>query len=295
MALSQPKTIFGVHSVTPYNITTREYLGTTQVIGSAELSSEGELIPLNGGSSKYPWKVERGLITAELSLTLREYPNWIFEAMIGKAITENSAESGGSVTTLTNANGTSVVDASTGIATVGVKSGSEADVKFSHYVVKAASASTVDVYAATNLDFANGTDKVFENDLLKITASALTITASTAVEVPGFGVELTGGSGTIGMTTGDTAIFSARPINTESQEVVVGSSTEVFNDFGLIITGQRPGDKFMTAIDCYRVAAAGLPINFTENAFSEYSITAQLYRDTTRDGLYKMERVLASN
>jgi|14BtaG_2_1085337.scaffolds.fasta_scaffold06149_1 hypothetical protein len=294
MPLSQPKTIFGIHSVTPYNITTREFLGTTQVVGSCELSSEGELIPLNGGSSKYPWKVERGLITAEISLTLKEYPNWIFEALVGKAITENSAESGGSVVAIANANGTSVV-ASTGIASVGVKSGDETDVKFAGFVVKAVSATTVDVYASTNLDFANGTDKTFEDDLLKITASPLTITTSTAVEIPDFGVELTGGAGTIAMTSGDTAVFSSRPINTESQEVVVGSSTEVFNDFGLIITGQRAGDKFMTALDCYKVAAAGLPINFTENAFSEYSVTAQLYRDTTRDGIYKMERVQATN
>lgn len=294
MALSQPKTIFGVHSITPYNITTREFLGTTEVIGSFELSSEGELIALNGGSSKYPYKVERGLITAEISLTLSEYPNWIFEAMLGKAITENSAESGGSVVAIANAQGSTTV-ASTGIASVGVKSGSEADVKFTDFVVKVASATTVDVFAATNLDFANGTDKVFENDLLKITASPLTITQSTAVTVPGFGVELTGGSGTIAMTTADTATFSSRPINTESQEVVVGSSTEVFNDFGLIVTGQRPGDKFMTMIDCYRVAAAGLPINFTANAFSEYSITAQLYKDSDRNGLYTFKRVLASN
>ena len=294
MALSQPHSIFGIHSLTAYNITTREYYGMAQVDASAELSSEGELIPLNGGSSKYPWKVERGLISAELTINLREYPPFLFETLLGKAMTQNSAESGGSVTTIANANGTSVV-ASTGLASVGVKSGSETDVKFANFVVKAVSATTVDVYASTNVDFANGTDKTFENDLLKITASALTITTGAAVEVPGYGVELTGGAGTIAMTTGDTATFDSRPINTESEEVVVGSSTEVFNDFGLIISAQRPGDKYMTLIDCYRVAGAGLPINFTENAFSESSISMQLYRDTTRDGLYKLERVKATN
>lgn len=295
MALSQPKTIFGIHSLTAYDITTREPLGIAKVDASAELSSEGELIALNGGSSKYAWKVERGLITAELSVTIREYPDFLFETLLGKAITVNAAESGGSVTTLTNANGTSTVNASTGIASVGVVSGSEADVKFSGYVVKVVTATTVDVYAYTDVDFGNGTDKVFENDLLKITASPLTIVASTPVTVPGFGVELTGGSGTIGMTADDTATFEARPINTESNEVVVGSSTEVFNDFGLIISAQRPGDKYMTQLDCYRVAGAGLPIAFTENAFSEATINMQLYRDTTRDGLYSFERVLATN
>lgn len=294
MALSQPQTIFGIHSLTTYDITTREPIGIARVDGSAELSSEGELIPLNGGSSKYPWKVERGLITAELAITLREYPPFLFKTLLGKAMTENSAETGGSVTTLTNRQGTSVV-ASTGIATVGVKSGSEADVKFSGYVVKAVSATTVDVFAYTNLDFANGTDKTFENDLLKITTSPLTITTSTAVEVPGFGVELTGDSGTIALVTDDTATFDAKPINTESQSVIIGSSTEVFEDFGMIITAQRPGDKYMTYLDCFRVSGSGLPISFTENAFSEASINMSLYQDSERDGVYEFTRVKASN
>lgn len=295
MPLSQPQTLFGIHSISAYNIDTRLPLGTAKVVGGAELSSEGELIPLNGGSSKYPWKVERGLISAELTVTLREYPPFLFETLLGKAVTKNAAESGGSVTTLTNQTGTSVVDSSTGIASVGVKSGSEADVKFSGFVVKAATSTTVDVYAYTDLDFAQGTDKVFENDLLKITATALTITASTAVEVPGFGVELTGGSGTIGMTADDTAIFESKPINTESEEVVVGGSTEVFNDFGLILSAQRPGDKYMTILDCYRVASAGMPINLTENAFSEAQINMTLYRDSVRNGIYKMSRVKSVN
>lgn len=294
MALSQPQTIFGIHSLTAYDITTREPLGMARVDASAELASEGELVSLPGGSSKYPWKVERGLITSELAVTLREYPPFLFETLLGKAMTQNAAESGGSVTTLTNAQGTSVV-ASTGIASVGVLAGSEADVKFSGYVVKAVSATTVDVFAYTNLDFANGTNTTFENDLLKITASPLTITTSTPVTVPNYGVELTGDSGTIALVTGDTATFDARPINTESETIIVGSSTEVFNDFGLIITAQRPGDKYMTMLDCFRVAGAGLPIAFTENAFSEASINMQLYRDTDRDGVYEFKRVLATN
>lgn len=295
MPLSQPKSIFGIHSLTAYNIDTRLPLGTAKVLGGVEISSEGELIPLNGGSSKYPWKVERGLITAEITMTLREYPDFLFETLLGKAVTNNSAESGGSVTTLANANGMSVVDASTGIASVGVKSGSEADVKFGGYVVKAVTATTVDVYAYSDIDFAQGADTSFENDLLKITATPLTITTGAAVEVPNYGVELTGGSGTIGMTADDTATFTARPINSESRTVTVGSSTEVFNDFGLIIAGQRAGDKEMTLVDCFRVASAGMPINFTENAFSEAQVTMQLYRDAVRNGIMEFSSVKSVN
>lgn len=291
MGLSNPKTIFGVHSITPYNIDTGEPYGTAKVLGGAELSSEGEQVTLNGGSSKYPWKVERGLISAELTVTLREYPPFLFELLAGKKMTQNSAESGGSVDTITNKKGTSVVSATTGIASVGVKSGSEADVKFTGFVVKAVTATTVDVYAYTDLDFAQGTDKVFENDDLKITATPLTISTGAAVEIPGFGVELTGGSGTIGMTADDTAVFNSKPINNESESVIIGGSTEVFKDFGLILTEQRPGDSYMSMVDCFRVAGTGLPINFTENAFSEAQINMVLYRDTVRNGIYEFKRV----
>lgn len=294
MPLSQPNSIFGIHSLTAYNNTTRAPLGTAKVLGSFELSSEGETISLNGGSSPYPFKVERGLITAEATMVLREYPPFLFETLLGKAVTENSAEASGNVSTLTNQQGTSVV-ASTGIATATAKASSETDLKFSGYVVKAVSATTVDVFAYTDLDFANGTNKVFVDDLLKITSSPLTITTSTAVEVPDFGVELTGDSGTIAMVTGDTAVFDVRPINTGSIEVVVGSSTEVFNNFGLVVTGQRPGDKEMTMIDIYNVVASGLPINFGEKAFSEASVTMSFFRDAARDGLYSYKTVAASN
>lgn len=292
MSASAPITIFGVHQLTAYNITTGLPLGTAKVVGSAELSSDGDLIALTGGSSKYPWKVERGLIKSELSLTLKEYPPFLFEALLGKALTVNAAETTASITAIASVKGTSSVSATTGIASVAVLN--KGDVKFGTYVVKVLSATTVDIYAYTDVDFAQGTDTTVENDLLKITASPLTITTSGNITIPNYGLKLVGGSGTIGMTAGDTARFTARPINTESQQVVIGSSTEVFTDFGLLIAAQRPGDNYMTYIDCYRVAGVGLPIAFTENKFSEAKIKLQLYRDTTRDGVYRMERVKAT-
>jgi len=293
MTESQPNAIFGIHTLTAYNVTTGNYLGRARVDASAEVSSEGELIPLNGGSSKYPWKVERGLITAEVALTFREYPSFLFETLLGKAMTINAAETSGNVSTLTNKNGVSAV-ATTGVATATAESGEEASLKFSKFVVVAASSTTVDVYAGNDVDFANGDDLVYVNDLLKITASPLTITTSTAVTIPNTGVELTGGSGTIALVTGDTATFETRPINTGSREVTVGGSTDVFNDFGLIISSGRQGDGTMSELDCFRCAGAGLPINFTENAFSEASVTISMYRDTAKNGIMKYRDIIAS-
>lgn len=292
MALSNPRSFFGVHSVAPYDRTTREYKGILKVLGSSSLNFSGELIPLNGGSAKFPFHVEDGLITAELALTFREYPDFVFELFLGKAPTSNSAESGGSVTTIANASGTSVVNATTGIASVGVESGQEADLKFSQYVVKAVSATTVDVFASSDIDFARGDDLTYQDDNLKIVASALTIpgTGST-VSIPNTGLEFTGGSGSIALTADDTATFSSRPINSGSTDVTIGAGSDTFPEFGAIVLAKQRGNGEMVEFDLFRVKAVGLPIGLDENAWSEASVTAQAFQDTTRGGVFSMRHV----
>jgi len=289
MALSEPRVIYGIHSASPYSRTTGLPYGILRVVGGSSMALSGELIKLNGGSAKYAWAVEDGLISAEITLKPKEYPNFLFELFLGKAPTANAAETGASVTTLTDKNGTLVV--STGLASVGVKSGSETDVKFGNFVVVAASATTVDVYLQSDVDIARGTDGTYQNDALKITASPLTITTSTAVEVPNFGVELTGGSGTIAMTTADTATFKSRPINTKSMDVVIGSTSDLPLEFGLIMIAQQRGNGEMFEIDAYKCKGVGLPIGLEENAYSEAEIKAEAFYDSTQDGVFAIRHV----
>lgn len=291
MALSDPRIFYGVHSFTPYSRSTGLPYGTLRVLGNSSFGLEGELVELRGGSSKFPFAVEESNITAELTIATKEYPDFLFEIFLGKAPTSNAAEASASVTTLTNKSGDSVADGSTGITSVAVKSGSEADVKFGNFVVVAASTTTVDVYAMSNVDFNRGTDKSFENDALKITASALTITTDTAVEIPGFGVELTGGSGTIGMTANDTATFTSRPINVGSTNVTVGGSADTFPEFGAILLASQRGDGEMLELDVFRCKAAGLPIGLTEKEFSEAEVTATAFYDSAQNGIFKMRHV----
>ena len=290
MALSDPRVVFGVDVFTPYNRTTGLPFGTIRVLGTSSLSLSGELVKLTGGSNRYPFAIEDGLITAELSLTVRELPDFLFELFLGKAPTANSSESGGSVTTIANKKGTSVV-AATGIASVGVKSGSEADAKFSKYVVKAVSATTVDVFALSGTDFARGADKSFENDALKITASALTITQSSAVEVPGFGIELTGDSGVIAMVADDTAEFTVRPINDQSIDVTFGAETDIFPEFGALIVAQKRGNGEMFEIDLFRVKGIGLPLGFEEKSWNESEITAEAFFDSAKGGVASIRHI----
>lgn len=295
MALSNPRVFFGVHTVAPYDRTTGEFYGILRVLGSSSLSLEGELISLNGGSAKYPFAVEDGLITAELELVFREYPNFVFELFLGKAPTDTSAEASGNVGSITNKKGTSVVDATTGIASIALKSSSEAELKFGKYVVKAASATTVDIFVSSNIDFATGTDEDYEDDLLKVTPSAITIPGSGGtVDFDNFGITITGGSGTVAMTADDTAEFEVRPVNTGSTEVTVGASSDVFPEFGAMVYAKKAGDKSMVEFDLFRVKAVGLPIGLTENEFSEATVTAQAFQDTARGGVFKMRHVKAS-
>lgn len=288
---SDPRIIFGVHSFTPYHYDTGLPYGTLQVLGGSSFSLNGELATLNAGSAKYPWAVEETTISAELTIKPKEYPDFLFELFLGKAPTANAAEASGNVSTLTNKNGSSVLEATTGIASVAAKSGSESELKFTKYVVKAVSATTVDVFAMSNVDFARGTDVTFENDALKITATPLTITTSTAVEIPNFGLELTGGSGTIAMVEGDTAIFDVRPINDKSMDVTIGGANDVFPNFGAIVVAQKRGNQEIAELDIFKLKAVGLPFNLEENTFSEAEITAQAFYDSSQGGVFKMRHV----
>jgi len=294
MVLSVPQCLYGVHSVTAYNPDTRLPFGTAKVVGSVNFANTGEIIDLVGGSNPYPFKKEAGLIDASGTFVLREYTDWLFEAFLGTAATTNPAETGGSVDTIANRKGTSAV-ASTALLSIAVNSGSDTSVTSTRYVVRVASATTVDVFALSDVDAAVGDDFVFQDDTLKITVSALTIATDTVVEIPNTGLELTGGSGTIAMTTDDTASFISRAINDGSTEVIIGSSTQTFIDVGLVFHGQRQKDGTVFSIDIFRAIGIGIPFNFTEKAFADVEIPWGAQFDSTRNGVFDYIRVKDTN
>lgn len=289
MSLSNPRIIYGVHQITPYNRTTGLPYGTALVLANSSIAFQGELNELFGGSSRFPWAVEESTITTDITIGVKSLENWMWEIFMGKAPTHTTTPSAnGAVSTLTNKKGTSVVDASTGIASVGLESGEQAELKFSKYVVVAVTATTVDVYAYTNVDFARGTAKEYQDDLLKITASPLTIpdTGGT-VSLSDFGIEFTGGSGTVAMTADDTATFEVHPAFNETLEVSVGGSSDVFPEFGMIMVAQKRGNEELFEVDAYRVKGVGLPIGLAEKAFGESEITAKAFYDATENAVAK--------
>lgn len=284
MGLSQPRTIFGIHQFTPYYRTTGLPYGTIRVLKGSSIALNGEVITQSGGSSPYIWFANDGLITPELSIKPAEYPDFLMKLFLGKTPTETLADAG-SVSTLTNVNGTTCLSATIGIASVSVESGEETELKFGKYVVKVVSATTVDVYGLANVDAQRGTELEYQDDDLKITASALTITTATPVTVPNTGVELTGGSGTIGMTIGDTAVFDIYPPSSVKETVRIGALGDYIPEFGALILAQKQGDGTMWMFDCFRIKAQGFPFGMEEKAYSEAEITGNIIYDSDKNGI----------
>lgn len=290
MSLSAPRSIFGIHSFSPYRRSNGLFYGEIRVLENSSIGLTGETISLQGGSNKFDWSSEVGSLTAEMSLSFSEYPDFVFELFAGNAPTTSAAEASGSVTAITNKNGTGMV-ASTGIASVGVKAGSESDVKFGKFVVKQASATTVDIYFSSDADIGRGTNGEYTSDALLVVAG-LTITQSAAVEITGFGVELTGDSGVIALVAGDTATFESKPVNSESMDVTIGQlSDQSFPEFGAIIMAAKQGNGELFEIDALRCQAAGLPIGFARNSYSPAEVTVKMLYDSAQDGVFKIRHV----
>lgn len=289
--MSEPRTIFGVHSVLAYDLATRKPIARGRVVGEASFNAAGEVIPLNGGSSLFPWGNESGAIESEVAVTLREFPTGFYDVLFGTAATVRTAEASGSVDGFANVSGESVLDATTGIATVAAIAGKENNLKTTDILVEAVSPTTVDLYALTDVDFHQGEDVKVVNEKQKINTSPLTITGTAGeTDINEIGIRLTGGSGTVAMTTGDTAIFSSRAINSGSDETVIGKAGAVPRTVGLVLSAQKKGSGEVFTIDVFKATGSGFPHPLTEKEWAESEITFQSTYDDDRGGVASIRR-----
>lgn len=292
MSRSNPRSTFGIHEASFYSRTDRLFYGSALILDNSSISISGEQIKLQGGSNRYDWAVEDGQITAEMSLKIGQFENWMVELFLGKAPTALSAEASGNVSTLTNYKGTSVMHATTGIASVAALAGSEANLKFGKYTIKAVSATTVKIYIGSDIDLKRGTDVSIDDDNLSVTSAAQTITSGANTDITALGLRLAGGSGTIGMTTGDTATFEVRPIaSSGGMTVTVGGSTDIFPEFGAILMAQARSNGELFEIDAFRCKANGMPIGFEAKAWNKPEVKAALLYDTSLNGVFGIRAV----
>lgn len=296
MALSNPLNVFGIHSFTPYSRTDGTPYGTLRVLGSANLELTAEQEDLFGGSQRYAWASEPKTVSTQLTLNTKQYEDFEWQLFLGASYTQNSAETSGNVTALANVKGTSVLQASTGIASVQViPSTGAANLKFGRYVVKVTdvASDTVTIYAASDIDFLTGTDAAFTDDTLAV-ATAIIPGGSATVDVAALGIQFTGGSGTVAMTLGDTAEFYVRPINTGNWVIDVGASGATFPEFGAVFLAAKRSNFEMFEIEAYRCQGAGMPLGLNEQAWSTADITVKCLYDSVKNKVFRVRHVQAS-
>lgn len=277
---------YGIHSICPFRISDGLPYGILKVLGGGTMTLSSEFEELFGGSNKFAWAVEAKTISTEWTATVKSFPNFMFELFLGATVANTAASATGTVGDFANVEGTTVFKADTGIASATAKSGGTADLKDGIYIVKAVSTTTVDIYALTDIEF-NRLGAVnalsYINEELKVNASPLTITTGAAVEIVGLGVELTGGSGTIAMTSGQTARFSVRSEHAGVSTIDIGASSSIFPEHRQLCLGQKRANGDTFEIELYRVVGSGMPIPFEEQTFGIPELAMKLVQDSALD------------
>jgi len=292
MPLPDPNVVYGIHSITPMNKTTQLPFGILLVLGSANMELTGEQEKLYGGSNKYSWATENKTINTQFTCNVKSYEDFMFELFLGATITTFSAEANGNVSTITNVNGTSVVNSTTGIASVALTGSDQADLKMGKVIVAGtAVGDEVDVYYSTNLDFKVGTDVAYDDASLTVD-TAITIPGSSAtVASADLGLTFTGGSGSISITDGDTAEFYVRPVNAGGFIADIGSSASTFPSFSALIYASKRGNGDRFEIEAYNCQGIGMPINLSETAFSVADLTVSCDYDSAKDGVMRIRSI----
>lgn len=291
MAFGYNRINYGIHSICPFKISDGLPYGILKVLGGGTLTMTSEFEELFGGSNKNAWAVESKTISSEWTATVKTMPDFMFELFLGATVATTAASATGTVGALTNVLNASVLDASTGIASVALKTSSEADLKDGVYVVEAASATTVNVYALTDIEFKKlgaANDLSYLDESLLVTGSPFTIVSATATEIVGLGVEMTGGAGAIGMTVGDTARFSVSSIHNGVSEISIGSATTIFPEHRQLCLGQKRANGDVFELEIFRVVGSGMPIPFEEQAFAIPELAMKLVYDGTEDAVAKI-------
>lgn len=292
MALSDPRIIYGVHSISPYNRTTGLPYGILKVIGSASLSLNSDLEQLFAGSNKFAWAAENKTVSAELTAKVKAYPGFLFSLFLGATVTDAGADTSGTVSTITNKSGTSMV-AATGLASVSVLTASKANLKFGKYVIKATSATAFKIYLLSDIDITRGTDESYISDDLDVQEVTGVATGANS-DVADLGLRFVGGASATAFVTGDTATFEVLPLSTKSSSIIVGKATDTFPAFGALLLAQKRATGEMFEIDAHNCVGGGLPINMEENAFSQPELKMSCLYDSSLDRVFTIRHILPS-
>lgn len=272
-----PLTNFGVHQVTFTDIDDPSIMGTGKIIDNVTPDNNQEMIDLNGGSSAYAWASAPGLATGEITLVLKQYDKNILKFLNSNLsdesnIVENaSGEAAGFTSAIVNAKGVSIVNITTGIASIAVDSSTVANLAFGDYAARATATANIDLFL--NTDVSGKAPYIDEN--LKITATEITIPGTDGLVVSN-GVEFTGGSGTIAFVANDVATFSVRPINTYNLTNFIGKAGAAPKEFTVAIFSENINGRIRQVTYPRVIAAAGGNLKFLTKEFSMIETTLKI-------------------
>lgn len=279
--------LFGIKYLIPYDRTTLKPKGIFEVIGGVEVGREIEQLFLNGGHKSSPFAVEGGEENNTMTATLREYPNFAFNIFENADITSVTTEASGYVGTPGNKVGSSIIDPTTGIASIAATATKESSIPSGWLLIQGTSDPTkVDIYLAG--DVASGRVPIVD-ELPKIASDVVVAGTGGTVELADYGLTITGGSGTVAFTEGDLAYVDVRPANTKRTTIQVGANTGV-NYVGMLLVYPRNSEKDQTIVRFPKVAVIGMPFNGNSREFSEFEQAMTPLYDDDAGVLYEIIR-----
>ena len=282
MSIEKVRDFFGIKYVIPYNLTTRVPICVLRVIGEISYENTIDDVRLEGGHVEAPWDVEFAQPAPTMTGTLREYPAELFTIMETSTITENAAESDGSVSSPTNHQGTSVFDASNGISAVSVNASQKSNLIFGEYVFKATAAQEVDLHI-------NGLGDEFLN-IDGQYVDGIDCSSAGTIDLDDQGIQIVV-TGTAAFTIGDTMSVEIRPENTGSTEILVGTGT-VPSNFGVRCVFPRKTDGVLHWIDVFNVYSRGIPWRGVSREFSEFEFNWIPTVRSSDNAVYQITRCL---
>ncbi len=291
--MSTPQYFFGVKGLIFYNRTTFKPVGIFRVISTVEFAREIEQLPLTGGHRNGPWATEAGEPTNTLTATLKEFPNFGFTELDNATQVDTLGEdTSGFTGPITNKVGTSIFDATTGIASVSVTSGGEAKVPLGKIVIVATSvANEVDIYLLG--DTASGPIPVV-NELTLLASGVVVPGTGSTIDISDYGITLTGGSGAIALVEDDTAYFEARPANSKTTQVIMGDDSDLQN-LGCVLVYPKNSAKQQRIVDFPKVSVGGMPFAANTREYAEFEFTGTPLIDDDNTTLYTKTEILATN
>lgn len=290
MSLSDPRIIFGIHSISPYSRLDGMPYGILKVIGSANLALTSDLEQLFAGSNKFAWAAENKTVSTELTAKVKAYPGFLFSLFLGATVTDAGSDTAGTASTITNKKGSSMV-AATGLASVGILSASKANAKFGKYIIKATASDAFKIYLLSDIDISRGTDVSFVDDTLEV-ASVTGVATGANSDVASLGLRFVGGASATAFVTGDTATFEILPPSSKSSNIIVGKSTDTFPNFGALLLAQKRATGEMFEIDAHNCVGGGLPISLEENAFSQPELKMTCLYDPSLDRVFTIRHIM---